>query len=73
MRILIIGGGGFIGSNVAEYLLHREYDVRIFTKNVVSNPLNCPYHYGDLLEEGHLEELLQGMDAVVYPVVPFMT
>lgn len=66
MRILIIGGGGFIGSNTADYLLHREYDVRIYTKNAVPAPLNCPYHYGDLLEEDHLGSLLQGMDAVVY-------
>lgn len=66
VRILIIGGGGFIGSNLAQYLLYRKYDVRIYTKNVVSQPLNCTYYYGDLLEEGRLLELLQDIDAVVY-------
>ena len=29
MRVLVTGGGGFIGSHLAEHLLERGYRVRI--------------------------------------------
>lgn len=66
MRVLVIGGGGFIGRNTAEHLLRSEHDVRIYTKTMDAAPLDCIYYCRDLMADECIEELLEGVQAVLY-------
>lgn len=66
MRVLVIGGGGFIGRNTAEKLLRSEHDVRIYTKTMDADPLDCIYYQRDLMADESIEELLEGVQAVLY-------
>lgn len=66
MRVLVIGGGGFIGRNTAEHLLRAEHDVRIYTKTKDVAPLDCRYYCRDLMTDARIEELLEGVQAVLY-------
>ena len=70
MRVLVLGGSGFIGSHVVDALLQAKYEVFVFDRNPehFRPPLtNVTYFRGELGNRGQMEEILsQGMDAVVH-------
>jgi UDP-glucose 4-epimerase len=73
-RVLVLGGGGFIGSAVCDELLRRGYGVRVFERPRVApyrtfNP-NEPMEWtnGDLQSTADIREVLKTMDAVVHLV-----
>jgi dTDP-L-rhamnose 4-epimerase len=76
-RVLITGGAGFIGSHLADLMLQRGYDVRVF------DSLNAQIHgpdglrpdylnkdvelqHGDIRDQIQVHRALQGVDAVVH-------
>lgn len=70
---LIVGGYGFIGSNVAAHLLRNGWHIRIFDRvPQIQAASNLPTTgtieavTGDLLDKECLREALQGMGAVLY-------
>ena len=74
MRILIFGGGGFIGSTIADRLLAEGYALRIFER-----PRVQPYRKfkatevvewmsGDLSSTHDVSDAVQGVDAVLHLV-----
>lgn len=75
MRVLITGGAGFIGSNVADALIGRGDEVviydnfatgqRAFIASAVSNS-NASVVEGDILDEQALVTALEGCDAVIH-------
>lgn len=72
--ILVIGGGGYIGTHVVEQLLESGYSVRIldrfvFGKKVISDLLknkNLEIIEGDISDLVALSRALQGVSAVVH-------
>jgi UDP-glucose 4-epimerase len=69
MKVLLIGGCGFVGSHVADALLERELSVRILDKR--PEPFRPPlplveYVFGDFGNTATLTEALDGIDAVVH-------
>ncbi len=74
-RILITGGSGFIGSNVADALLANGHEVvaydnlssgrREFLESALENP-SFRLVEGDVLDGGRLREALEGVDAVIH-------
>lgn len=81
MRILITGGAGFIGSNLAKFALHKD------ASNVVSvlddlstgdirnlEGVNVRFTEGTILDSPVLESLVRGVDSIVHlaaiPSVP---
>ena len=73
-RVLVLGGGGFIGSAVCDSLLKEGYSVRVFER-----PRIPPYRYfatderlewvnGDFLSNADMRNALAGVDAVVHLV-----
>ncbi len=74
-RILITGGSGFIGSNVADALLADGHEVvaydnlstgrREFLESALENP-SFRLVEGDILDGGRLREALEGVDAVIH-------
>lgn len=74
MKAVIFGGGGFIGSSIADRLLADGHELRIFERPRVE-----PYRTflpsekvewltGDLLSQHEVAEAIDGMDAVVHLV-----
>lgn len=69
MRVLVLGGNGFIGSHVVDELLLAGHDVNIFDKNSEAwrSPLfSVRYFLGDFSDTSLLAESLQGVDVVIH-------
>lgn len=73
-RCLIFGGGGFIGSHLADSLLENEYDVVIFDKlnfskkNIQQNLHRIKVIEGDFNNEVDLKNALLGIDIAFHLV-----
>lgn len=74
MRVIVFGGGGFIGSSVVDRLLHDGHEIRIF-----EHPRVKPYRVfldheqvewfsGDMLSMHDVTNALVDMDAVIHLV-----
>ena len=69
MKILVLGGNGFIGSHVVDELLGAGHTVRVFGRRheVWRKPLpSVNYFLGDFSNVPMLAEALQGVDAVIH-------
>jgi UDP-glucose 4-epimerase len=71
MKVLVIGGCGFIGSHVVDKLLAHEHSVRVFDRRPerFRAPLSgVDYRFGEFADEMTLVEALSGVDAVYHLV-----
>lgn len=71
MKILVLGGNGFIGSHIVDQLLNNGHEVRIFDRS--ANRWQPPYpqvgyFIGDFSDAPMLAEAMQGVDAVVHSI-----
>ena len=70
MRILVVGGAGYIGSHVVKELLNTGYDVRVFDNLSTGQEINlfeqAEFIRGDILDVPALEKAMQGIDGVVH-------
>ncbi|HYW85712.1 MAG TPA: NAD-dependent epimerase/dehydratase family protein, partial [Spirochaetia bacterium] len=72
MRIVVFGGGGFIGSAVTDRLLRDGHDMRIFERPRVTpyrqfgNAEHVEWVTGDMLSPHDLASAVDGMDAVLH-------
>jgi len=69
MKSLIVGGGGFLGKNLAGLLLSEGQTVRIFERagyDHLQFPLHrqVEWHYGDYSRERDISPALENIDAV---------
>ncbi len=72
MKILVIGGAGYIGSTVSRHLWERGHDVTVLDRLLFGGesllPLICKPHFrlvpGDLRNEQLLAQVVPGHDAV---------
>jgi len=74
MKILIVGGAGYVGSKLVPYLLEKGheitvYDLYLFEKDIFSpyqdNPL-LKEHVGDVRDLKKLETVLKNQEAVIH-------
>ncbi|PIR84676.1 hypothetical protein COU16_01400 [Candidatus Kaiserbacteria bacterium CG10_big_fil_rev_8_21_14_0_10_47_16] len=70
---LITGGAGFIGTNIAEYIVENEKDARIIVVDDLSartDPSRLPpsveFHQGDVRDTEALERIMRGVDIVIH-------
>jgi UDP-glucose 4-epimerase len=72
MRVLILGGSGFLGSHIVDKFLAENHDVAVYdisTERFRRTPHGVHFFRGDLGNVGTLDELLAtGFDAVVHCV-----
>lgn len=66
MNVLVLGGGGFIGSHIAEALHAQGVNVRIFNRGASTNFLDCDWVSGDFLDKKLLLSALRDIDVVVH-------
>lgn len=73
-RILVTGGGGFIGRHLADELVRRDYEVRILDALVeqvhgtadVELPAGVELIKGDVRDPEKVSQCLNGVDAVIH-------
>lgn len=67
IKTLIIGGNGFIGTNLGQYLVKQGMDVYSFDMIEPKNP-NPEIHYiqGDFFDDNVLERIIDGMDIIYH-------
>ena len=70
MRILVVGGAGYIGSHVVKELLKTGYEVRVFDNLSTGQEVNlfeeAEFIQGDILDTPTLEKAMKGIDGVVH-------
>lgn len=69
MKVLVVGGAGYIGSQTAHLLRDQAHDVRIFDNLSAGYRSLVPgIHliHGDILDRGEIDGALQGVDAILH-------
>lgn len=66
-NVLIIGGAGFIGSNLCSQLVKNDYEVYSFDMASPAVPFS-KVHYieGDFFDDYTLEHVIEGMDYIIH-------
>jgi UDP-glucose 4-epimerase len=72
MRILVLGGSGFLGSHIVDKFLAEKHDVAVYDlypERFRRSPAGITFHTGDFGNVGALHELIAtGFDAVIHCV-----
>lgn len=69
MKVLVLGGNGFIGSHLVDKLLSEGHNVSVFDikDEYFRKPLSgVDYHLGEFGNRGLLSEVLDGIDIVIH-------
>jgi nucleoside-diphosphate-sugar epimerase len=68
MRVLVTGGGGFLGRYIVEQLLDRGDEVTVFSRGHYPDLLEigAQLHRGDLQDKGAIQDACNGKDAVFH-------
>eukprot|EP01137_Pigoraptor_chileana_P000180 Opistho-2@35890 len=69
-KVLVIGGGGFLGRHIVELLLERNYAVNVFDMRETFKDANIKFFVGDLLNKNDVMPALQGVDFVIHCASP---
>ncbi len=67
-KILILGGSGFIGTNLLKFYLKTDYEIHT-TINITSLKIDdqrIHKHYGDLTNKGFVYRVIKDMDIVIH-------
>jgi len=78
-RVLVTGGGGFLGSNVARLLVNEGAQVTLLENNVSTGAKNIREFRdrvrlleGDITDESNVKEAVRGQDIVVHTAFPVL-
>lgn len=69
MKIIVLGGNGFIGSHIVDELMLRGHEVKILCRSfdkVNRYVAGARYFFGDFSDSVFLKDALQGMDVVIH-------
>lgn len=69
MKVLVLGGNGFIGKNLSKYLLKKGMDVKVFDSTAPEERLDrIEYIVGNFFEEKDLIPYLFNIDVVIHAI-----
>ena len=71
MKILVLGGNGFIGSHITDELVANGHDVTVFhrsTERYEGHSNTVRFYLGDYSDVVKLGEAVDGMDAVIHAI-----
>ncbi len=69
MRVLVLGGNGFLGSHIVDELLLHNHEVSIFDRSVNKDYKrvdNVRYYWGDFSDSMLMAEALETVDLVIH-------
>lgn len=69
MRVLVLGGSGFIGSHIVDKLLAEGHNVRVFDRGAElyrPTPPAAEFIKGDFSDEADIKPALEGIDVVFH-------
>jgi UDP-glucose 4-epimerase len=67
MKVLIIGGFGYLGLNLARFLLNEGYEVSLFGRGQINFDLSkYKVHLGDVQKKEDLQKACFGIDVVIH-------
>lgn len=68
MKVLIVGGAGYIGGALTDILQKSNHELRVYDALLFEESYlkNIPFVFGDIRNKEHLKEHLQWADAVVW-------
>lgn len=68
MKVLVSGGGGFLGLVIVKQLLEEGYEVVTYSRGTYKTleEMGVTHHQGDLLAYETLKAAMQGCDAVIH-------
>ena len=64
-KILVIGGNGFIGTNVVQYLVQKKYLVGVYDLSSGSEK-GVEYYEGNINDDPNFERILSQYDTIIY-------
>ena len=66
--VLIVGGAGYIGGYLTDYLTKKEYDVTVYDNLLFENRFlkDCEFIYGDIRDTKKLGQIINNYDVVVW-------
>lgn len=67
-KILILGGSGFLGSNLCRYLITKDYEVYSYDRSFSTNQENVHFIEGDFFDDAKLEAAVKGMDCIIHAI-----
>lgn len=68
MKILIVGGAGYVGGAVTNLLNEKGYDVTVYDNLLYETEFlkDCNFIYGDIRDQNKLKKLFKIYDAIVW-------
>lgn len=69
MKVLILGGNGFLGKNLSQYLL--KYNYEIYSFDIIKpqeQDKNICYITGDFFNNEELKNVIKGMDCIIHAI-----
>lgn len=68
MKILVLGGHGFIGSHIVEVLIASGHNVSVYSRKACVQPGLAGWFEGDFLDKERLGAALSGVDTVIHAI-----
>jgi nucleoside-diphosphate-sugar epimerase len=68
VKILVVGGAGYVGGALVDELITRGHDVCVYDKLLYENRYlkNVRFIFGDIREQARLQEIAKRFDAVIW-------
>lgn len=68
-KVLVLGGNGFIGRNLLEALVRKQYEVYSFDLHVPEDKVDeVTYKSGDFFDDYVLKSVIEGMDIIYHAI-----